>query len=252
MGRPLLLLGFFSLLASCAPKLVPISDPDELEKSLVRIEKASSRISQVKGILDIKGTGLLGQLFHERADVVASEPHYFLWSLRSFFESPAYLIASNGEFITLYDLSGQNAPYEKIPINGQSVVEIFDVSFHPQSLINFFLTRIELKNAKAIQVMRSSELWQIEAEGADGWSTRALFDPENDLFKEITFSHGERKLRYHVQYDKNNAVDGILFPHLFLLSASNKQRTIKLSLEFLQLEINGPKVLPENFFLHAH
>ncbi len=254
MGPRSLFSGFLLLLlSSCAPKFVLISNPYELEHSITLIEQASSRTKQVRGSLDVKGTGLFGQFFHERADMVAKAPHYFLWSLRSFFESPAQLIASNGQYITFYDFSGQSAsPYQKIPITPQSVVELFDVSFHPQSLINFFLNRIELRAAQNLKIMRSDGLWRIELDQDDGWHAMAFFDPAQEIFKEIQFSHNKRKLRYRVQYENIDMVNGSYFAKSLLVSVSGKQRSLKLSLEYLRLEVNGPEVEPENFFLKAH
>ncbi len=251
--RKLLLLAVILLLTSCTPKFVPVHNPRTLDRYLDKITQASKRITQIKASVDIRGTGLFGQLFHERADIIAAEPHFLLWSLRSFFEAPAHMMASNGEVISIYDFSGNSeSSYEQIFIDKNSVVDLFDFPFHPQSLINFFLNKVDLSSAKNLQIAVLENIWQIDADLPFGWQMKALFDEPSSSFKEIILIHSVRGLKYQVNYSELSLIDGNLFPKSLVVAATKNKRTLKIALTFEQLEINGPRVLPDTFFLKPH
>ncbi len=252
MCQRILLLCVLLLLTSCAPKFVRVNNPHIFELYLAKIDQASKRVEQIKTSVDIKGTGLFGQMFHERADIIAAQPHFLLWSLRSFFEAPAHMMASNGNFITIYDFSGQGDSYHNIIIDKNSVVDLFEFPFHPQSLINFFLNKIELSSAKNIQVAVLENMIRIEFDQDDGWHCQANYDDKKSFFSEIVLDNSLRELKYRVKYDDVELIDGNSFPRSLVVSATKNRRSVSFALRFEQLEINGPRVLPDTFFLRPH
>lgn len=240
------------LLASCHPKFLTVTAPRTLENYLAIIEESGKRVSQLKASVDIRGNGLLGQFFHERADIMVMSPHFLLWSLRSFFETPAQILASNGEIITLYDFNDSSEPFRHIIIDKNSVIDLFEFPFHPKSLVNLFLNKIELAASKNLHIAVLDDLWRIEADQEDGWHILGLFDANARVFKEITFENVSSRIKYQVKYSDMSLVDGIVFPKLLAVSAQMKGQNLKFNVRFDQLYLNGPKLLPDTFILKPH
>lgn len=248
----LIFLALVLLLSSCRPTFLPITHPRALENYLAMLDESSRRITQIRGSLDIRGVGLLGHFFHERADVIVTSPCYLLWSLRSFFQTPAFMVASNGAYITTFDLNNSFSPYDQIPITNESVVTLFEFPFHPQSLINFFLNRIELSSAKNIEIGVHDSLWRIEADQNDDWHIVALFDESKRVFTEITLENRKQAIVYQVKYSDMKLEQGIMVPKLLTIMAKINKKSVKLNVRFDQLEVNGEKILPDSFFLKSH
>lgn len=240
------------LLASCHPKFLAVTQPRTLENYLAIIEESGKRVSQLKASVDIRGNGLLGQFFHERADIMVMSPHFLLWSLRSFFETPAQILASNGEVISLYDFSAESEPFRQIVIDKNSVIDLFEFPFHPISLVNLFLSKIELAASRNLQIGVLGDLWRIEADQGEGWHILGIFDASARVFKEIAFENVSSKIKYQVKYSDMSLVDGILFPKLLTVLAEMNGRTLKFNVRFDQLHLNGPKLLPDTFILKPH
>src|SRR5580700_7321039 len=114
--------------SACTIRFVRVRDGNLIEKYLKEINERNEKILQIKASVMVKGIGLIDHLFHEQVDIVAAEPHFLRMAVRSFFESPSNIIASNGEFITIYDFSNSKSEnYQSMPINSDSVIDIFNL-----------------------------------------------------------------------------------------------------------------------------
>ncbi|MCA9508700.1 MAG: DUF4292 domain-containing protein [Myxococcales bacterium] len=240
---------FIFLLVSCRPKFLEITNARSLENYLAVIEQSNAKVHQIKAQADIRGNGLLGHFFHERADIVAQAPHYFLWSLRSFFESPASIIASNGKFISVYDISNNAQPFHRIPLSENSVVELMDFPFQPKILLNLLLNKIDLRGAKNLKLLTNKNIWLVKADLDGDWHVHASFNEDERYFREIAFEQKKHKIKYRVRYGEMHREQGLSFPTSLMVVASMNGRSLKFNMRFEQLEINGFDISPDTFLL---
>lgn len=247
--RMLLLLTVLSL-SACAGRFVRIRDPLKFDHALKLIEQHNASITQLKAALSIKGIGILGHLFHEQADIVIQKPHFMLWSMRSFFDSPASMAASNGEFITMYDWSGQrSAAYEKIAIEQESVIDLFDFKIHPSFLNDMMLTRVPLKNSRKVMISKNNGRYEYSAELEDAWQLRAIFEEARSIVLEMSLVNKKAGLAYEISYADWDKHEAIMFPTLYQVRVQSMNTSLKFSMKVKRLELNGILLPKEKFFL---
>lgn len=237
-------------LNACSPRFVRVSKPELVDSYLDKISVYNSCVNQIKATVDIKGLGFLGHHFHERADFIAQKPMYLLWSMRSFFETPSSIIASNGEYITAYDFSGQSAErYKKLSIKNSSVIELFDFRFHVPSLLNILLANIPLEHATNLSFGVHEKLLEFSFDLPEGWRVQGLFDLNTQLLVQSSFSNTQHDLAYHVSYSEHILRNGILFPSLYTMRAKSASNTLRFEVRIVHAEINTALVDPTFFYL---
>lgn len=238
---------------ACTMRFSPVEKPETLKKFFTQIEQYNQKVKQLKAKIDIKAQGVMGAFIHEQADVIVRAPNYFLWSLRSFFGPPNFIVASNGEFVTLYDFSGATQePYQKIAINGESVFELFDFQFHPQSLIDLFLAKIPIQDAKNIEISESEHMLSISGELRDGWSMKSVFNVRDHHLLETKLVNRAMGMSYQATYSNFEEISRIYFPRSFVLFAKHGSQSMKLNIAHLEIELNGEPVKPTVFYLESH
>lgn len=243
----------FLCTCGCTPRFIRLKNPDQIESGLQLIAARNAQIEQIKASVAIKGIGIVGHLFHEQADIVARAPQYLLWSMRSFFESPATLIASNGEFITIYDFSGNSAKsYDRLPLNNNSVIDLFDFKIHPRFLIDLLLTRIPLADARSISISEKDALLELKAELFEQWSLRCVFEKTRGVVMQISLRNAQSDYGYELSYENFSQHNGIWFPSLYVVRAFQSGHELTFSMRMKRLELNGVPMAAENFYLKPH
>lgn len=237
-------------LNACSPRFVRVNKPKFIESYLNTISAYNSRLYQIKATLDIKGLGFLGHHFHERADFIAQKPHNLLWSMRSFFETPVSIVASNGEFITAYDFSGQSAErYKKLRLENNNIIELFDFRFHVPSLLNILLADVPLSRATNINFGVHENLLEYSFDLPENWQVRGLFDLNTKLLTQSTYTNSKYDLAYHVNYLEPVLRNGVLFPSLYNIRAKSASHVLRFELRITQGEINTALIEQAFFYL---
>jgi len=237
-------------LTACSPRFVRVNKPELVESYLNTITTYNARVTQIKATLDIKGLGLFGHHFHERADFIAQKPHNLLWSMRSFFETPISIIATNGEYITAYDFSGQSAErYKKLSLENTSVIELFDFRFHVPSLLNILLAHVPLSNATNIKFGAHEKLLEYSFDLPGGWQTGGLFDLNTQALVQSAYTNSNSQLSYQVSYSEAVLRNGILFPSLYIIKAKSASHSLGFELRMTHAEINTAVVEQAFFYL---
>lgn len=237
------------LFSACTPRFSRISDTHQLEHSLSVLENYSSKVSQLKAFVSIKGIGFLGHLFHEQADIIVQKPHYLLWAMRSFFDAPQSMVASNGEYITIFDWSTNGSEsYQKIALKEKSAIDMFDFPIHPRFFIDIMLARFSLEHAQAITVNKNNGLLEYQARFGR-WSINAIFDTDREVILRLSFFNQDQEIKYDVSYGEWAPNNSVLFPMLYVVKAQCKNKTLEFSMRIKTLEINGPLLEGDKFYL---
>lgn len=236
-------------LNACSPRFVRVSRPELVDSYLDNISAYNSRINQIKATVDIKGLGFLGHHFHERADFIVQKPQYLLFSMRSFFGSPSSIIASNGEYITAYDFSGQGAErYKKFSIKNP-VIELFDFRFHVPALLNILLANIDLEHATNLSFGIHEKLLEFNFDLPEGWRVHGIFDLNTQLLSQSSFINKHYDLAYYVSYSEHSLRNNILFPGLYTVKAKSASNVLRFEMRIVHAELNTALVDPTIFYL---
>lgn len=249
-----LAIGFlFFIVLGCGLKFTRVASPVAMARYLEQIDAHNEKVNQLKASLDIKAAGILGKFIHEQADVIAREPHYLLWSLRSFFGPPAVVIAYNGQFLTMYDFSGQSDEiYRKTTLMDDEYFEMFDLRFDPQAFVTIMLGKIPLKRSKDVELNVDGDRLMIQGSLPNGWIFKSIYDHRQDKILESEMTNSSWALSYRVVYSNFSEISGINFPRSLLLFAKGKSRFAKFNIEITNVSLNGELVLPDVFYLEPH
>lgn len=226
----------------CSGHFVKVNDEKQFVNYLTKIEAHNAKVNQLKATLDIKGRGFVGSFFHEQADVVVQKPEYFYWSLRSFFGTPAMVVASNGHWLTMYDFLSKSG-YQRFDLKDEKFFSLFDFRFHPQSLIYMLMGQIPLgSNIELKSLNNKLEISSL----IDGWKSTSILDLAKNRLLKTTLVNDLEGISYKATY--GDFSPGIDF-HQSLVLQVKGQKSVDLEIKFSSIELNGPLVSSKVFYL---
>jgi outer membrane lipoprotein-sorting protein len=250
--RALILLSL-ALLPACSLPFVRLTAPEVVHEHLENIARYNSGVSQLVAAVDISGTGIFGSLIHEQADLAIKKPHFLLWSLRSFFGPPATIVASDGQFITIFDYFSQtDSTYKKIPFTDDSMFQMFGFAFHPKYLTSLLLAQIPLDKAYEIELAYKENELKITAKLPFDWALSSKFDTSLNRLLETELTNEAARLYYHVEYKNYQENSGIYFPTQHVVTAKNQSKSLRFAVTFSQFKLNGPPIDDDKFYLQDH
>lgn len=205
----------------------------------------NQNILQIKASLKIAASSLLFKSPKEQVDLIIQYPDKIYWSLRSFFGPPAMVFASNGLYFTMLNFTESNLnPYSKVNLAPQSIFEIAEIGFHPESLITLIMAKIPL-----------AENWQIKFLGKQilltskkDFSYSCVFDIAKKHVLETTIINDKLGISFHAKYN-HHSNENMGFPMSLILTTKYKGKSLKLHIDFLSIEINGDLVDSSIFYL---
>jgi hypothetical protein len=240
-------------LCSCSARYTRVSKLEDTNNYIAILANYNSKITQLKAALDIRGLGFLGHSFHERADILVTKPHYFLWSMRSFFDAPAQIIASNGEYITAYDFTSQNTErYQKMSLADRNMLELFGFRFNITALMHLLLAQVPLEHAHQIIISISNHIIKYNSYVLDNWYVESFFDIESKKLLSSVFSNKNYGLSYQVEYSEHLDRDGVWFPNVYTVKAVDNAQILRFELRLLHAELNGVVADPALFYLKSY
>jgi hypothetical protein len=212
-----------------------------------QIQSYDQAIWQIKASLRISASTFWSESPKEEADIILQSPYNIYWSLRSFFGPPNMVFASNGQYFTMYDFLGQNSEsYHKFAISSDSIFEMLDFCFHPESLVALMMAKVPIDEDLEISAFNDQIL--LVSHNNKGFISRALFDIKQDRLVETTIANAQLGLSYHAKYNDYDA-SKIGFPMSLVLTARYKTKSVRLIVTYTAVEINGDKVEPSIFYL---
>lgn len=239
-----LLLLVLPIFFGCAHFAKVISGPQK-NLYIKEIANYNQNISQIKASLKIAASNLFFESPKEQVDVIIQHPDKIYWSLRSFFGPPAMVFASNGMYFTMFNFAESNLkPYSKVNLAPQSIFEIAEVGFHPESLITLLMAKIPMAENGQIKLLGK----QILLTSKKDFNYSCLFDIAKKHILETTINNNELGISFHAKYNHHND-DNMGFPMSLILTTKYKGKSLKLRIDFLSIEINGDPVDSAIFYL---
>lgn len=242
------------LMGACTrPLLRPTGPEYTAEEARQRLEREGMRRMRMSGYLRARMPGLSGLLASAEVDVVVETPAKIFLSIRSFFDQPMYVVATNGTRATAIDSTGGQPVFLSGPATAYALEELLGAELWPFEAVAVFL---------AIAPAAGAEATRIEYDHAAGTYTLWLREPSgrlsevqarmrDDALVSWVAYQENRKPAFSVLYPELSTLDGVAFPERWELTAYGSQGTQSLVFDAIDLELNGAPFAPELFELLA-
>lgn len=248
------LLGCALLASACAkPWLRPTGPEHTPEEARRRLEQQGERRLRMSGFLRARMSGLSGILSSAEVDVAVETPAKVFLSVRSFFDQPMYVVATDGTRATAIDATGGQAVFLSGPATANAFEELLGAELWPSEAVAVFLAIAPAAGAQANQIRYDHSdgtytLWLTEASGRQSQVRARASD--DALISWIAY-HPTGKPVFSVAYSKLADRDGVVFPAKWELQARGPNGGQSLVFEAIDLELNGEAFVPELFQLNA-
>lgn len=250
----LLLLPLTLLFGACAGPRVRPSGPEHTpEEARLRLEKEGMRRLRMSGYLRARTTGLSGLLSAAEVDVVVETPAKVFLSIRSFFDQPMYVVATDGTRATAIDATGGQAVFLSGPATAHAFEALLGAELWPSEAVAVFLAIAPAAGADAQHIRYDHAaghytLWLREPSGRLSEVEARIVD---DVLVSWVAYHADGKPAFAVKYPKLAERNAVMFPERWELTAQGASGARSLVFEAIDLELNGAAFAPDLFQLSA-
>ncbi|MCP4502143.1 MAG: DUF4292 domain-containing protein [Deltaproteobacteria bacterium] len=182
----------------------------------MRLEKEGARRRQLNGLIQAKMGGIKGLLAKADVDVIIERPARMLVSVRSFFEQPLYVFATDGVTASVFDGSQDSgALFFRGPVNGKVLKGLLQMALWPQEAVGLFLGSAAVEGTQAVQldVDENRGIYSIGLRSHHGPVQIVTARLQDDALIQVQIYERSGSLRYEVAYDDIRDVDGIPLAH---------------------------------------
>jgi len=234
-----------------APKVSPKEEPDTLGPDLLAaLKRESEKRLRVKGTFKATRPGVEGVLGSADLDVVAQKPNQLLLAVRSFFEQPVQIIASDGAYVTVYDaLSLEGPRYLRGPADEKALKRILPISLTPAEVVYLTLGALVPVEDEVLDVRTEGESVTLLLARPGGGRTRIVSDMGTPLLREQQLCRGDFTLdddvnqcAVHITWGEFADRAGLSFAQKVTVSARIKGKSQALVLDAKNVSYNGPPV----------
>ena len=187
--------------------------------------------------------GLKGLLAKADVDVIVERPARMLVSVRSFFEQPMYIFATDGVTATLFDgTQPSGSLFLKGPVKGSLLKHLLQVSLWPQEAVGLFLGAPPVEGSQALQldVNENTGLYAVGTKAPHGPVVVTHARLQDDAVVKLEVYDKKGEVRFKVDYDDIRDVDGIpLAHHLVFHIPEGDDAMQKVHFVLVDVELNG-------------
>lgn len=248
------LIGIACFAGACAkPWLRPIGPERTPEEARRRLESQGERRIRMSGFLRARMSGISGLLSSAEVDVAVETPAKFFLSVRSFFDQPMYVVATDGTRATALDATGGQTVFLSGPATANAFEELLGAELWPYEAVAVFLAIAPAAGAQATEIQYDHgkgtyTLWLREASGRRSELRARIAD---DTLISWNAYRPSGKLAFSVAYAAFSERDGLMFPEKWVLEAQGPKGSQSLVFDAIDLELNGEPFVPELFQLIA-
>ncbi|MFZ9886258.1 MAG: hypothetical protein ACO3JL_02045 [Myxococcota bacterium] len=128
-------------------------EPATPEIARLRLEKEGARRARLSGQYTARGQGLAGLLSTAELDVLVEMPARAHVAVRSFFDQPLWILATDGATLTGFDATSPTGPrWFSGPADGTAFGELLGVSLWPNDLVALLLGIAPAAGSEALQL----------------------------------------------------------------------------------------------------
>jgi Domain of unknown function (DUF4292) len=199
---------------------------------------------QVSGTFMARSTGIKRLLGSVELDVVAKFPAFLHISVRSFFNQPARIFASNEQKMYLLEmLDAGTAKYRVEPLSDRTVEEILSLPLSPKEIVEVLLGIAPVQDAKVLEVKLDhvGKLYTVTLRNLDSKVTeitaRVL---DHVITRRVQYDATGHKI-YEVVYGDFSLISGINFSHRLDFTVSLKNKSYSVILKGESICFNGER-----------
>lgn len=238
----------------CPPRGAPLPEAETLtpEAARLRLEREGMERQRLSAVLRARMAGLEGLLASADIDVAIETPAKVFLAVRSFFEQPLYVLATDGVSATVLDATRPEGPaFFAGPVNGAVLEGLLGVELWPHEVVALLLGIAPAPGAEPIK---------LEIDARDGTYTLTLAEPrgrlsvvtarrEDDaLLAWRAFSEAGEPL-FTARYQNLSAAGGHGFPRRWELTFQTPEGPRSVVFEARELEVDGAAFDPRLFRL---
>ncbi len=228
---PCLLLGATLLLTAC-PKRTPWPQAEGLtaEVARKRLLKDGERRERMGAFIKARMDGLVGLLAKADVDVIVEVPTRVHFSVRSFFEQPMVVFATDGVTATVLDGTNEGGPaFYKGPVTSSLLSTFLRTPVWPQEAVSLFLGIAPVAGAKAEQIAIDEDTGTYSLalrprRGDVSVITARLVD---DALTKIETFGADGALRYRMTYSDFRPQDGVSIAHKWFFEATTDSGAVE-------------------------
>lgn len=241
-----------ALLAGCSrPTLPEIERLTSPEVARVRLEKEGARRERMSGHVKARMDGLQGLFASADLDVLIERPAKLHIAVRSFFEQPLLVLATDGVFLSGYDASSGSPVFLRDAVDGRTFERLVGLPIWPQDLVALFLGVPPAAGAEARQLAideraRTYQVGLVEPQGYVSVVTARLED--DAMVRWQRYDRSGEPL-FDVRYEDLKVREGVPFAHNVRLElpGSSESSPKAVRFEARDIEVNGAPFDPAAF-----
>lgn len=215
-----------ALVATTAcPKRTPWPQADGLtaEVARKRLLKDGERRERMGAFLKARMDGLVGLLAKADVDVIVEVPTRVHFSVRSFFEQPLLVFATDGVSATVLDGTNEAGPaFYKGPVTSKLLSTFLRTPVWPHEVVALFLGIAPVAGAKAEQIAIDEDTgtYSLALRPRRGDVSVVTARLQDDALTKIETFDADGTLRYRMTYSDFRPQDGISFAHRWTFEAT--------------------------------
>lgn len=249
---PLLLALLVGPLSGCPrPTLPEVERLTSPEVARLRLEKEGARRERMSGHVKARMDGLQGLFASADLDVLIERPAKLHIAVRSFFEQPMLVLATDGVFLSGYDATSGALVFLHDTVDGRTFERLVGIAIWPQDLVSLFLGVPPAAGAEARQLAideraRTYQVGLVEPQGFVSVVTARL---EDDAMVRWQRYDREGRLLFDARYRDIEVHEGVPFAHELRLELPGSEEASPRGIRFeaRDIEVNGEPFDPAAF-----
>lgn len=244
------------LLGGC-PRGAPLPDVEHLTSAEVarqRLEREGMRRERLSGHVRARMAGLQGLFANADLDVLVERPAKLHIAVRSFFEQPMLVLATDGVFLSLLDLSREGGPvFARGPVDGRAFETVLPLEIWPQDLVALFLGVAPAAGAEALElaVDPRAGTYEVGLREPQGYISVVTARIEDDALVRWRRFERSGELLFDARYSDFRPHGEVAFAERLQLSlpGATEEAPREVRFEARQVEVNGAPFDPRAFRL---
>jgi hypothetical protein len=227
------------------PQRVSIPELEGLtaETARRRIEIDGQRRERMSGLVKARLDGIEGLFASADIDVLVEQPARLHLAVRSFFEQPMLVLATDGVFLTILDSTQETGPvFYRGVVDGRAFARVLPLEVWPSELVALFLGVAPVAGSQASQLIidDKARTYAIGLREPNGRASVITARADDDALVRWQSYDASGTLLFDARYEDHVEQDGIAFAktlRLSLPSEGETERTVRF--EAKEVEFNG-------------
>lgn len=220
------------LTTTACPKRTPWPQADGLtaEVARKRLLKDGEQRERMGAFIKARMDGLVGLLAKADVDLIVEVPTRVHFSVRSFFEQPLLVFATDGVSATVLDGTNEAGPaFYKGPVTSKLLSTFLRTPVWPHEAVALFLGIAPVAGAKAEQIAIDEDTgtYSLALRPRRGDVSVVTARLQDDALTKIETFDSDGTLRYRMSYADFRPQDGIAFAHQWTFEVTTESGSVE-------------------------